>query len=414
MDVVRIAAALWRAALLLLSAAAAALVVGTTFAASLPAEYESRALVDVARLPHADDAFSNSERADRTVANELVVAASPAVAEDVASELEGTDVESLGRSVSIEQLPGTDNIGFTATSEDAALAAETATAYAVGYVEARLARQAATSSNEADVISRELAVLREQLAALPQVGTAQAEAREEALQEQYVTLLGRELELRGSSGLDSEAAQLVVPAPLPESPAGPPAVVWGLVAALLTAVLGSLVAALLSRARDPVERRSDVEEVGLEVIAEVAPASRFKRSPPMIARGMETLAVNLTTRQPRPEVVVVLSVDVRDDTEVFAALVGQLRQQVTRVLSNAQSMGAVVGDSPSGADSTPRIELLGNLAVAGGATDLRSLDQADLVLLVVYRGNTRRADLVRVLGQIEQLTSGPRAALLVH
>ncbi len=415
MDLQRLAAALQRSWKLLAAASLAAFLAAITVAALQPAKYESRALVDVARLLNDENGFSNSERADRTVANELIVASDPALAGDVVRQLGGTEIEAVRRSVSIEQLPGTDTIEFTATTEDPALSAETATAYASGYVEARLARQTDALNDDADEIARELAVLREQFAALPEATTAQARtARAEALMEQYVALVSRELELRGTARSNPEAARLVAPALVPESPVGPPALVWGVVAALMTAVLGGLVVALLGRARDPVENRSDVEEFGLSVLAEVEPASRFRRSPPTVGRALETAAVNLTARRPIPQVIAILSVDVRDDTNVVAALVGQLRQQEERELVDSRSAGGGDGKSRPELALTSQIAIVGDLADAGGAADMRTVSQADLVLLVVHRGRTRRANLVRVLDQIEQVTSAPRAALLVH
>ncbi len=392
MDLQRVLTAVLRRANLLLIAAVAAYLAATTAAVLRDDVYEARALVDVNRLLGDEDAFSNSERADRTVANELVIAEDPALAQLASERLGGADVEALREDVSVEQLTGTDNISFTARAGEAEAAATTATQYAAAYAEARLGQRRAALTEEADEAARELAVLQEQISALStdEEELPQGAARREVLEAQYAALVDEELSLRRQSGLDQAPEQFVLPAPAPESPAGPGPFVWGLLAAAMTLALGALAVALAHRSRDPVEHRSDVEAAGLPVLAEEPPAVNPWRRAPDPARAVEAAAVALAARTPVPAVVCVLSVEGREHGDLASALADGLRDE-----------------------EAPPVEVVGASAAAAGARGLLLVRRSDLVLVVVVRGVTRRADLVRTLEQVGQLSAAPRLALLV-
>lgn len=408
MNLQRLAAALLRSTNLLVAAVVTSFIVAAGLTALRADAYETRSLVDVNRLLDDEDAFSNSERADRTVANELVNAESIAVEQLASQRLGGKTSEVLQRDVTIEQLTGTDNIMFTARAADADTAALTATKYAESYAATRLDQRQEALRRETEEVGRELLTLQEQFAA-PALDTAQAESQEQALREQYAELVGRELELRGSARLTQDPQQFVLPAPVPDSTAGPGPLVWGALAALLTLACGIVLVALFGRSRDPVEFRSDLEEFDLPVLAE-APAPRGlwgRRS--STSAAMQSTAVSLSMRDPVPAVLTLLSVEAQGNTEVLSALSDFLSQQGATVYRTPSSRpGSASTDGPK------RITLLEGSLHDRGAEGLRSLKHADLILVVVSRGVTRRADLARVIDELEQLSATtPRLALLL-
>jgi len=274
MDLQRVVPALLRSAWTLLLAAVAAFVVAALVTALRPDVYEAQALVDVELLLDDEGAFTNAERADRTVANELVLAGDQRVAELAGERLEGVDVADLRDDVAIDQLTGTDNIRFTAAAAVPDTAARTATAYAEAYAAARLEQRQAVVSEEAEVIAGELAALQTELDTLSGSLTTQDRSREQALRDQYDALVGRQVELRTSTRTDAGPVRSVLPAPVPDGPAGAGPLPLGLLAGLLTLALGAVIVAVRSRTRDAVEFRSDLQDIGLPVVAETDPARR--------------------------------------------------------------------------------------------------------------------------------------------
>lgn len=407
MDLQRVGHALLRAAPLLLVAAIAALLVAAGAAALRADQYETRALVDVNRLVDDEDAFSNSERSDRTVANELVNAESLAVARSASQRLGDTTEQELRESVSIEQLTGTDNIAFLARAADPDEAARRASEYATAYAADRLDQRRASLRREREEIARELAALQEQLTG-PDADTPQADSRQEALRAQYTELVRRDLETAGRARQSQDPQQYVLAAPVPDAAAGPGPMVWGLLAAALTLATGALLVAVRQRTRDPVELRSDVEAFDLPVLAEVAPSTTPWRRRSAAAAAVRAAAVHLAVREPLPGVVTVLAADARETTDVLKALAHHLGQQGVRVYRSPQPRHG--GSSAT----TAQMTLLEGSLHPPGTEGLASLRHADLVLLVVTRGVSGRADVSRTLDELDQVSTAPRAALLIQ
>lgn len=387
MDLQRVFVALLRSSILLLIAVVSSFLVATAFASQSDAQYEARALVDAQRLLGDEDAFSSSERADRTVANELIIAREPAVAELAAERIDAVDVDQLLETTSIEQLAGTDNIAFVARADGATAAARQATAYATAYAAARLEQRRAALLRQADDTDLELAVLSDQLGSLPPSNDAQAASQEQVLREQYETLIARELELRTSARSVAPPEQLVLPAPEPDAPAGPAPLVWGAVAAFLALVIGSVLFAVHHRVRDPVEWRPDLEELGLRVLAE-APAVRhpWRRSRGG-AGAVETAVAGLLVHDPAPAVVAVLAADGADTSGVVDALHASLSRQ-----------GAHLTCVPASTATAP---------------GLQAAREADLVLVVARRGVTPRGAVAQLLELLDAVRAADRLAVLL-
>lgn len=406
MSLHRAAVALRRAAVPLLVSIVAAFLVGAAVSALRPDVYQAQALVDV-RLLVDEDAFSTSEKADRTIANELVLAESGDVRRRAGERLAGSDVQDLQRDVSVEQLPGTDTMVISARSGEPGTAARTATQYATAYAAARLDQLRSAVRTEAEEVSRSLALLQEQLDAVPDGDEDGAQA--EALRTQYAELIGRQLELRASAQ-DQDPDDLVQPASVPVAPAGPGPLVLGALAALLTAAAGAVLVALLHRTRDPVEHRSDVEELDVPVVAEVPASGRSARHAQAEA-AVRTAAGALAGRDPVPAVTAVLSADDRETGDVLASLAGALRDLGLRA-GRARPEGGVDGDLADRREAG-RMTLVDASSRHGAPGWLWSVRQADLVLVVVTRGVTRRAALAGTLAELDQVSSAPRLALLV-
>lgn len=396
MNLSRIVPALRRGFLPLCLAALAAFLVASGIALLRGAGYEARAVVDVNQLLADENVFSNSERADRAVANELMIAESRPVSGAAAERLGGVDPENLREAVEVRQVIGTDNIGITARADDPQEAARTATEYATAYVDTRLEQRRESLTAQADAIAAELEVIEAELAALPQVRTAQQEADYEALWQQYVMLAGRELELRGTARAGDDPQQYVVAAFADASATtGFPAVVWGVAAALLTAALGALAVALVSRFRDPVESGVDLDDLELPVLGALPRNEGFWARPPGTGRSIESAAVDVLTREPVPEVLTVLAVEGQDVGAVADELRSQLRRHGSRL------------------DVAPVTVLVDE---AYGATSLSPslARRADLVILVVARGMTRRAAVVESAAALGRIGAAPLAVLLVE
>lgn len=393
MNLANIVPAVLRAAPVILLAAAAAFVTAFGLALLRGADYEATAVVDVKQVLAQPDAFSNSERADRAVANELILAQSMSVARAASERLGGVDAEELRGTVAVDQVIGTDNLGFAATAADPAQAARTATEYATAYVAARLGSQRAALTAEADALAGEMQVLQDQLAALPPLENAQERAQWDALQQQYVALADRETDLRSQARAEQAPAGFVAPAPEPGSAAGYGPLVWAALAGLLTLGLGVLAVAVLSVFRDPVEHGSDVDELDLPVLGEAEEASWLWGSRRSL-QGLEAAALDIITRDPVPSVVAVLSVDRRNTADVLDALAHQVRRH-----------GRRLGDH--------QVTVVGGTAPAADALSRSLARKADLLVLVIVRGSTRRAAVARTVARLDRVTQAPRAALLV-
>ncbi len=385
-DLQRVFVALLRSANLLVIAAVSAFLVASVLADRSADAYETRALVDVQRLLGDEDAFSNSERADRTVANELVVAQEPAIAELAAARVDGATPEQLQESTSIEQLTGTDNLAFVARADAAPVAGDRATAYATAYAASRLDQRRAALLGQADGVDREVAVLSERLRALRPSSSAQVVSETQALQAQYEALIARGLELRADARALPAPEQLVLPAPVPDAPAGPGPVVWGAVAALLALCVVGGALAVRSRLHDPVGSRQDLEALGLRVLAEAPAAPNPWRRSPDAGGTLVRAAAGLQLQAPPPRRVAVLAADQSDS--------GRL----------ADALHACVVEQRGSTTCVP--------ATTGTAEGLRVVRSADLALVVVRRGSTRRQAVAQVLEQLEAV-NGPAPLVLL-
>lgn len=394
MDLARIIPSLLRATIPLSLAIVGAFIIALGFANLLDENYEARAVVDINRLLNDQDAFVNTERADRTVANEMVLAQEPAVTARAAERLGAEDVESLSREVDVEPLVGTDNIGFTAKADEPAAAAAKANAYAAAYAGARLERRRSTLTAEAEEIAREMEALPGRIAALPNEDSPEAEAEAEALRQRYSTLVNRELELRASTSADRQPSEFVDAAPVPVLAAGLKPLSLAALAALLAGCLGVLAVAIRSRAVDLVEYRADVEEFGLTILAERGGAKWASRRRDVPTDAIREAALDVAMRDPVPSMVAVLATDLRDNTDIARRLLEELQQQ----------------DDQS---SARQVKVINATAPAWHVASRPLIKEADLLLLVVVLGNTRRADLASSTAALGDLATVPKAALLI-
>jgi capsular polysaccharide biosynthesis protein len=409
MELQRVVLALLRSARLLAVAALAAFLVAASVSALRPDVYEAQALVDVAALLDDDTAFSNAERADRTVANELVLAQGGNVAELASDRLGGVDPDGLRADVSIDQLTGTDNISFTATARQPGAAAETATAYAESYVTARLDKRRATVEVEAEGLAQERADLQRQIAAV----APQDEATDQALRQLYSQVVAREVELRTSARPDSDLGRALLPAASPDQPSGVSPILWGALAAVLTLALGALAIASRGRRRDAIEFPSDLQDLGLPVLAAARPPRRFWDARVDEAGDgglLDEVVLGLTLPKDVPAVVAVLAVD-GDGHGTFARALGdRLRDWGVQVDAADLSPGASRRPTSTGQSTT----LLDATDQTSDAWRMRSAEVADVVLLLVVRGVTRRADLSRTLEKLERVSSSPPLGVLLE
>lgn len=415
MDLRRAAVAAARQASLLLVVAVCAGLLATCAAVLRGAVYETRALVNVGQLLGDQEAFSNAERADRRVANELVVAGDPGLAHLASRRLGGVDVEDLRRNVSVEQLAGTDSIAFTARGETPRAASTTARQYAASYAAARLDQRRAALTAEADEVARELEVLQRRISTLSDDDLPQTASQRAALEERYTAVADQQLELRRRSGLEQAPEQFVLSPPVPQEPAGPGPLVWGLLAAALSLALGAAVVALRHRIHDPVEHRSEVEAAGLPVLAEVPPARNPWGRSPDPAWAVQAAALALAARDPALGVITVVSVEDQDTSELVGALTAGLSEQGSwpvRPASAPRPGGGGGGDEGRARLPAPRVHVADT--PTSSRRGLASVRRSDLVVVVVVRGVTRRAELARVLDQLQHLTTAPCLALLVN
>ena len=406
MELHRVIAALRRSAGLLALAALNAFVVAAAVGAVRPDVYEADAFVDVARLVGDDAAFSSGERADRTVAGELVIAEDQQVAARAAERL-GVDVGELQDDVSVEQLTGTDNLRFTAVAREPREAARVATGYAEAYAAARLEQRRAVVRAQAEDVSRQLAELQRQLDPLGGLPLPD-EARQQALREQYAQLVGREVELRTSDLPEADGGLALLPAPVPSGPAGFGPVAWGAAAALLALALGGLVVAARARSRDPVELRSDLQDLGLPVLAEAAPARGWRRS-----RGARAAPAALVDEAVRgmtragtvPAAVVVTSVDGHGHEDFVRALGERLEERGVDVV---RPEPGAAGGGTQASTSSRSTTLVDATAARTDTERVRCAELADVLLLVVVRGVTGRADLARTVEQLQRVSPDGR------
>ncbi len=145
---------------------------------------------------------------------------------------------------------------------------------------------------------------------------------------------------------------------------------------------------------DLVEYRTDVEELGLSILAEIGQARWVGRWGGVSTDAMRAVALDVSMRDPLPSVVAVLATNLRDNTDIVRRLIEELQQQDQR-------------------NSARQVQVVNAPAPAWDVASRSLIRGADLLLLVVVLGSTRRADLASTMTALAELTTTPRAVLLI-
>jgi hypothetical protein len=130
---------------------------------------------------------------------------------------------------------------------------------------------------------------------------------------------------------------------------------------------------------------------------------------------VQAAALALAARDPALGVITVVSVEDQDTSELVGALTAGLSEQGSwpvRPASAPRPGGGGGGDEGRARLPAPRVHVADT--PTSSRRGLASVRRSDLVVVVVVRGVTRRAELARVLDQLQHLTTAPCLALLVN
>lgn len=222
-----------RSVVVIMVTTAVAAVVAYTVLTLRPASYQAQAVVDVTKVAGQPEDFSNTDVADRTLADQLLVARSSRVL-NMAARDSGIPLRQSDDVFAADTVEGANAIAFTAVNGDPRGAAIDANAYARAYVNFSLTTQASLVDSRrgglTEIVDNELETLNQlnpdvseevRDAAISQLGADLADlARADA-----------ELQRRSASGI------LVQPAQPPEDPAGPSPLLGAAIAGFLAAIV---------------------------------------------------------------------------------------------------------------------------------------------------------------------------------
>lgn len=302
----------WRIALASLTALAAALAV----ASLRPADYEAVAQIPLSASGAGTGGGANGDlspqEADRRVANELVIAGGGAVAQSAADTLGRRDTTKLRKQVVIRQLTDTDIITFTARERSPARAVDVAKAFAGAYSQANAAQAIQSLTSSADQLT---ARLRSLSAGVDRLQSAQSDtntALRSALLEQYKNVAVQQQLLLTQAGALTPTP--VAEPDLPTDPRGPAPLLLGVGALVLAGLASGAFVALRAQHRGVLYDAADVAEFR---IAELAPARGVRRrllggreraAAQASAAALRSAAAALALREPVPRVIAVLPV----------------------------------------------------------------------------------------------------------
>lgn len=216
-----------------------------------PTEYQARSVVDVSKVADAPEDFSNTDIADRSLADELLVAQSGRVLAIAARESD-TSMRSADDVFAADTVEGTNAIAFTAVGDDPQGAANDANTYARAYVNFSLATQASAIQTQRSTLTQ---TVEDELETLNQLDPAVTERLRTTAIERLATDLAELARSEAALQRRSAAGILVQPAQPPRGPAGAGPRLAAAVAGFLAALVALAVMFVVSGSSRPVGRR---------------------------------------------------------------------------------------------------------------------------------------------------------------